>query len=263
MLNYDFRNNNKGRTIVLLHGYGGNSNCFKKQLPILNELFDILLIDMHGHGMSKHLHLVPSEEFTLERIVTDIDCLLNKLSITQAHFMGLSLGSMVANAYAFHYPEKVLSIVHVGAIIKLKPFDRILMRLVYTFRYFLPHMLVFCVAGLVIMPRRKHQKAREIFINEAKKMNSKDFFAWTKIMIDFETIYSTEKLDLNIPTLYISGAYDRVFIKEVKKHCDHCKYSELYLLENAGHICNYDDSEGFNYVMEEFYQYLFKKRLNA
>ena len=37
MLGYDFIDNNKQESIVLLHGYGGNSRCFKKQITTLKK----------------------------------------------------------------------------------------------------------------------------------------------------------------------------------------------------------------------------------
>lgn len=254
MLKYDYIDNKKTDTIVLLHGFGGNANCFKKQINQLTPLFNILTIDMHGHGKSKDIHLLPSKDFNLRKIAFDINALLEKLQIHQVHFMGLSLGTMVATAYAYHYPHKVLSLLNIGAITKLKPSNHLSMELTYKFRGFIPHMLVFYVAGFVVMPLMKHRKARKIFVTEAKKMDHEDFFTWAKLMMSFETSYPSEKLNFNFPTLYISGAYDHVFIEEVKKHCNLCKYSHLHILENAGHICNIDDPECFNEIMLQFYE---------
>lgn len=254
MLNYDYINNDKKETIVLLHGFGGNANCFKRQIDHLNNFFNILLIDMHGHGRSSHMHLIPEEKFTLRKIAFDINTLLENLYINKAHFMGLSLGTIVANVYACHYPSKVQSLINIGAITKLKPIDHKLMKFTYNFRRFIPYMMVYYVAGFIIMPLKRHRKARKIFVTQAKKMNHSDFFTWAKLMMSFENIYPSYKLDFSFPTLYISGAYDHVFIKEVEKHCNLCKNSRLHILKNAGHICNYDDPLAFNMVMVDFYE---------
>ncbi|MEG2017221.1 MAG: alpha/beta hydrolase [Clostridium sp.] len=250
MLNYDYLNNNKLETIVLLHGFGGNANCFKKQIDDLKSHFNILMIDMHVHGKSKNMHLGTSEEFTLRKIAFDINTLLEKLHIPQIHFMSLSLGTMVATVYAYHYPKKVLSLLNIGAIIKLRPIDHFLLRLVYKHKRFIPRMFIYYVAGFVVMPLNKHRKAR--------KMNHEDFFMWTKLMMNFESLYPAEKLNFNFPTLYASGAYDRVFVEEVKKYCDNSKYSYLCILKDAGHICNIGDPECFNKLMLEFYQDIFE-----
>lgn len=262
MLNYEYINNNKIETIVLLHGFGGNGNCFKKQLNQLNSIFNILIIDMHGHGKSNHMHLIPKEEFTLRKIAWDINHLLEKLCIKKAHFMGLSLGTIVSNVFAYHYPDKVLSLLNIGAILKLRPYDHLLMNLIYKFQKFIPYMWVYYVAGYIIMPMKKHRKARQIFVSQAKKMNSSDFFTWAKLMMDFEKLYPSSKLNFKFPTLYISGECDYVFIKAIKKHCNHNKYAYLYLLETAGHICNIDEPEGFNEIMIEFYKSMSKSIAN-
>lgn len=261
MLNYDYTDNKKIETIVLLHGFGGNSNCFKKQIKELTSFFNIVTIDMHGHGKSKNLHLNAVNNFDLRKIAFDINVILEKLHLHKVHIMGLSLGTMVANAYAYHYPYKVLSLLNIAAITKLKPSNHFSLNLAYKLRRFIPHMLVYYTAGLIIMPLRKHQKARKIFIKEAKKMHHDDFFAWTKIMMSFETSYPSEKLDFSFPTLYISGAYDHIFVDNVEKHCTLCENSYLHILKNAGHICNIDDPEYFNKVMSKFYKDLLFKPL--
>lgn len=254
MLNYNYIDNGKYDTIVLLHGFGGNANCFKKQMEHLTAFFNILTIDMHGHGKSKNMHLTPFEDFDLKKISLDINIVLEKLNLSQVHFMGLSLGTMVASAFAYHFPNKVLSLLNIAAITKLKPKNHFSLNLAYKYKRFIPHMFVYYTAGLIIMPLRKHQKARKIFVSEAKKMNHDDFFAWTKLMMSFETSYPSKKLNFEFPTLYISGAFDHIFVDNVKKHCEQCTNSYLFIIEEAGHICNIDDPEYFNKVMVKFYE---------
>lgn len=256
MLNYDYLFNEKTESIVLLHGYGGNSNCFKKQIDLLSKLFNILLVDMHGHGKSRTQHLEPKEEFNFKKVTSDINALLNKLFIPKAHFMGLSLGTMVANAFAYHFPQKVISLLNIGAIIKLKPMNQRIMNGIYKLRKLIPPMLFYYVAGFIIMPRKQHQKARDIFVNEARKMNSEDFFTWSKLITSFQKYYPSTCLDQDIPALYVSGERDRVFLQEVKEYCSHSKHSKLYILENSGHVCNIDDPQTFNTVMNGYYEFL-------
>ena len=43
--------------VVFIHGLGGNRNAFKKQIDDYKEKYNLLLIDLHGHGLSKELSL--------------------------------------------------------------------------------------------------------------------------------------------------------------------------------------------------------------
>lgn len=259
MLKYDLIDNSKSEYIVLLHGYGGNSRCFKKQIDTLNKFFNVVLIDMHGHGKSSNIHLNTTNTTTLKNIVDDIDATLKELKINKAHFMGLSLGTIVTNVYAYYYPKNVLSILNAGAVIKFKPFIKHSLNLIYKLRDKLPHNTFYTLAGHIIMPCKSHKISRDLFVREAKKMNNSDFYAWGRMLIDFQDNYSMEELNTTVDTLYISGKEDYFFIDEVRKYCkDYNRY--LYILEDAGHICNIDNYAKFNTIIENYYLYINRKK---
>ena len=50
------------------------------------------------------------KNFGLDELVSDLEKIREKTNINQAHFVGHSLGGMIAPAYARKYPDKVLSI---------------------------------------------------------------------------------------------------------------------------------------------------------
>lgn len=213
MLSYDLINNFKEDYIIPLHGYGGNSRCFKKQISTLNKFFNILLIDMHGHGKSSNVHLSSKDSMTFKKIIDDINSILEELEIEKAHFMGLSLGTIITNLYAYYYPKKVLSIFNVGAVIKFKPFIHRSLNILYSLRDKLPHKLVYSIAGHIIMPCKSHKISRDLFVREAKKMNNVDFYIWGRLIIDFQDNYPMEKINNNIKTLYVSGKEDYFFYR--------------------------------------------------
>lgn len=252
MLEYDLIDNSKVDYIVLLHGYGGNSKCFKKQINTLNKFFNILLIDMHGHGKSSNIHLNNKQDINLKIIVDDINKLLEKLNIEKAHFMGLSLGTIVTNVYAYYYPKKVLSILNAGAVIRFNPIIKYFLNIIYNLKDKLPKNILYPMAGYIIMPYKSHKLSRDLFVREAKKMNNSDFCTWGRMLIDFQDNFSMDKLNTSINTLYISGEEDYFFINEVKRYCEN-NNKHFYILENAGHICNIDNYNKFNNIVERYY----------
>lgn len=252
MLCYRFIDNKKNNSIVLLHGYGGSSNCFKKQIELLSIYFNIVSIDMHGHGISSNIHLALDENLSLKRIVEDIDEVLSYLHISSAHFLGLSLGTIVANVYAYYYPHKVLSIVNVGAVIKFNFFFKALLSLIFKLKQYLPHQLFYSIAGYSIMPYKSHRQSRHLFIKEAKKMNRIDFCAWGTLLITYQDKYKDIHLPNDLSTLYISGEYDYFFIRDVKKFCSESQI-KLHIIANAGHICNIDNVSEFNNMINDYY----------
>lgn len=251
MLCYDLIDNKKDEYIVLLHAYGGNSKCFKKQLNTLSKFFNVLLIDMHGHGKSSNIHLNITGENVLKTIVRDIYETISSLGIEKAHFMGLSLGTIITNVYTLYYPKTVLSILNVGAVIKFKSIVRHLLKTLYKIRKIIPYYIVHPIAGMIIMPQKSHKISRKLFVRESRKMNKNDFYNWAKILIEFQETYSFENIN-DISTAYISGEDDYFFIKEVKDYCAKSNFN-FYKIKSAGHICNIDNYKEFNNLVEKFY----------
>ena len=95
-----------GPVLFLIHGIGAARNTWSKALPILTEHFTVITYDLRGHGASP----LPEGEFGLDELVADLEALRAHLHIEQAHFAGHSLGGMIGPAYAYKYPERVLSL---------------------------------------------------------------------------------------------------------------------------------------------------------
>ena len=70
------------------------------------SMFTVVTYDLRGHGKSP----VNNKDFNLDDLVLDLERVREKTNIQKAHFMGHSLGGMIAPAYAKKFPERVLSV---------------------------------------------------------------------------------------------------------------------------------------------------------
>ena len=59
--------------ILMLHGIGGNLNIFKKQIDVLSENYNLLLVDLHGHGNSQN-HTLKNMKKTKGEISFKVTC---------------------------------------------------------------------------------------------------------------------------------------------------------------------------------------------
>ena len=57
---------------------------------------------------------------------------------------------------------------------------------------------------------------------------------------------------IEIPTLYIMGDQDYMFLPSVKKAIQFDPSSSLLILKNCGHVVNIEKPEKFNYGMMKF-----------
>jgi len=95
-----------GPAIFLTHGIGAAEDAWRFIVPKLSKNFTVITYDLRGHGKSQ----VINKNFGLEDLVLDLEKVREKTNIDKGHFIGHSLGGMIAPAYAKKYPDKVLSV---------------------------------------------------------------------------------------------------------------------------------------------------------
>ena len=95
-----------GPAIFLTHGIGAAQDAWRFIVPKLSENFTVIAYDLRGHGKSPVTH----KNFSLDELVLDLERIREKTNINKGHFVGHSLGGMIAPAYAKKYPDKVLSV---------------------------------------------------------------------------------------------------------------------------------------------------------
>jgi pimeloyl-ACP methyl ester carboxylesterase len=98
------------------------------------------------------------------------------------------------------------------------------------------------------MPNKNHKLSRLLFINEAKKLYQKEFIKWFKLTAEINPILKWfRQEELNIPTLYIMGEEDYMFLPSVRKVVEkHFKSSQLCVVEQCGHVVNIEQPITFN-----------------
>lgn len=240
--------------IVFIHGAGGSSAVWHKQLRDFQKEFNLLLIDLRGHGKSADLpRAIWNEEYTFEAVTNDIIEVLDHLELPPAHFMGVSLGTILARQLAEMHPDRVKSLVMAGAISRLTIRSRILVLVGNALKKIIPYMWLYRLFAYIVLPRRQHAESRSLFINEAQKLCQKEFIRWFKLTKDINPLlnYFKER-DLGIPTLYIMGDQDVMFLEPVRKLVRVHKSSLLEVLDNCGHVVNVEKPDQFNQLSLAF-----------
>ena len=253
MLNYKKINNKMTEWAVLIHGFGGNHKIFKKQIDEYSLKYNLLLIDLHGHGKSKSKALMKVNNPNFKLIGKDIIKVMDYLNIHRAHFIGISLGTMIISSIADAFPNRIISMVLGGAVIKHRLTSKVLIYLGNLLRGIVPYMILYKLFAFIMMPKTNHKKSREIFVREAEKLGKKEFFTWFDLVDKFEGEYPIKKLKNNkIPKLYIMGKEDHMFLKTIKEYVKVDKNSGLHIISDCGHVCNIDKPLEFNKVSLKF-----------
>ena len=100
-----------GDALLMLHGNGESSDIFAKQFPFFKKHFTVYALDTRGHGRSD----LGVERLTFKQIAEDILALLEKERIQRVHVLGFSDGGNLGLYLAAHYPERIASLIAMGA----------------------------------------------------------------------------------------------------------------------------------------------------
>jgi pimeloyl-ACP methyl ester carboxylesterase len=234
--------------VVFVHGAGGSSSIWFLQIKEFIRHFNVLLVDLRGHGKSKSEATHKEERhYDFEDITRDVIEVLDLLNIRQAHFIGISLGTILIRNLSEIAPDRVSSMVMGGAIIRLNIRAKLLVALGNLFKSVVPYMWLYSFFAWIIMPSERHKKSRLLFVNEAKKVAQKEFMRWFRLTTEMTPLlkYFEEK-DTGIPTLYLMGEEDHMFLPAVRYIITRHTNSWLEVIVNSGHVCNVDQPREFN-----------------
>lgn len=239
--------------LTFIHGAGGNSSIWYPQVRFFKRFYHLLLIDLRGHGKSADHHF--EEDYTFDNVTADIVAVLDQEKVEKSHFVGISLGSILIRKLADSHPERMSKLILAGAILNLNLRSKCLMYLGKATQSLLPFIWIYSFFAYVIMPYKNHREARSLFIREAKKLSQQEFLRWYKLTHDLmpHLKYFRQK-KIKIPTLYIMGNQDYMFLSFVKKNVAQDKSANLLVLSKCGHVVNIERPEEFNQGMLHFLQ---------
>ena len=141
----------------------------------------------------------------------------------------------------------VESMIMGGAILKLNTRSKFLMGFGNVFKSVVPYIFLYKLFAFIIMPKKNHKESRLLFVKEAKKLYQKEFLRWYKLTAQLKPVLSLFRMkDINIPTLYVMGEQDHLFLPSIKKVIKDHRSAQLHVIKNCGHVVNVEQPIEFN-----------------
>ena len=232
--------------VVMVHGAGASLEVWYRQVPDFARHFNILLIDLIGHGGSKNDAF--GEDFDFSEAAKQILEVVDHLNIRKCHFMGMSLGAIIVRFIAEQDPQKVKSMVLAGAVTEIDGVAKWILRFVKVAKKIVPYGFIKRAIGFAINPRGRFSEAENIFLRTVTNLSFDSFLIWIKLADGVNTrLQDLFKTYVDIPSLYIMGEEDFFFLPLVKKSLKYYgEQASLVVVPNAGHVCNVDNKKFFN-----------------
>jgi pimeloyl-ACP methyl ester carboxylesterase len=234
-------------------GAGASAAIWRPQIKVLRKSWNTLVLDLRGHGRSPKS--TAGEVYTFQTSATDILEVLNREGIREAHFVAMSLGSLLVETIATNEPSRVRSMVLAGGIARLDEWAGLLMGFGVLIKHLLPYMCMYRLFAWIIMPGPTHRKTRRLFYKQAKQMRQAEFLRWYGLVNEVEKVIRINaSRESFIPTLYAMGDQDYMFMRHARRRAYERSDTSVAVLRNAGHVCSIERAEDFNRVVVAFIQ---------
>jgi 3-oxoadipate enol-lactonase len=92
-----------GEPVVLAHAIGCDHRMWEELAESIGRRFRVIRVDLRGHGKSP----VPQRPYSLDGLAGDVLRVLDRLDVEKAHWVGLSMGGMVGQAFALRHGDRL------------------------------------------------------------------------------------------------------------------------------------------------------------
>ncbi|HBA26285.1 MAG TPA: hypothetical protein DCY98_02640 [Nitrospinae bacterium] len=259
--NLHYRITGKGKPIIFVHGWAMNSHVWKYQMDEVSKYFQVIAVDLRGHGKSECGMRNAEYEFNI--FIQDLKELINFLGIKKFTLAGWSMASFIIARYYFKYPEDIDKLIFISGTPKFlsendyphgHPMTMVNRLEQNLKRDYENHIREFCgklfISGEII-DDSKLSEIESLMFNE-------DFPPSSDVVL--QTLNSLLKNDIRdnlndikVPTLIIHGSIDKICPLGAGKYmAKEIPDSKLIILEGVGHAPFLTQPERVNKEIKEF-----------
>jgi len=228
------------KTLVFIHGSGGNHTDWIQQFTPLQNKFNIAVMDLPGHGQSDG----PGEQ-DVSKYVAWVKRLLEGFGIEKPVLIGHSLGAAICLSFAIRYRDVAAAVVPVGGGVRMPVNPIILEGLKKD-----PAVTIGLIVKLSITKENRERLSGFITENLSRAAPGilyGDFFACSKLDI------AKAVEGIRIPSLILCGADDKMTPPAQSEHLrDHILGAGLALIPGAGHFVMLENPEAFIAALADF-----------
>ncbi|MDQ6661330.1 MAG: alpha/beta fold hydrolase, partial [Chloroflexota bacterium] len=217
------------RTLVCIHGYGGDAHQWLYQLRFFGQTMRVIAPDMRGHGLSDDISSLP---YSITGLIDDLEYVLNALDVQQPFVLvAHSFGGAIATEYTLRHPESVSQLVLIGVPIRFN-LSPLLRRALL-----IPDPIFSRVAKIIHVALFASQRT-------LKRMHDRIMSIWQGSELMHQ---------LRVPTLVVMGQRDRVFRREDYSEVPRCiPNAQQVVIPVSSHLVQLERSDAVNRAIRRF-----------
>ena len=238
-----------GSPLLLIHGLGSSSRDWEKQVPVFAKRYQVITLDLRGHGQSSK----PPGPYSIRIFTEDVVALIYQLNISPVHVVGISMGGMVAFEMATHFPKMIRSLTVVNSYPEMRV-EILREHLQVWRRFLLLELLGMRGTGTMLskhlFPKKEQKELRELFVSRWAE-NDKDAYRESlRAIINWDVERYLDKI--TCPVLVVASDQDYMPLEEKHAYTAKLPDAKLVVIEDARHAVTAERPEQFNAILEEF-----------
>ncbi len=222
-INLYYQISGSGEPLILLHGNGEDSFIFEKQIEYFSKKYQVIAIDTRAHGQTER----GAKPFTFDTFADDVIGLMDSLQIEKAHILGFSDGGNTALHIALKYPQRIKSLILVGANLFLSGM-KFTIRTIISLNY-----LWLCVSSLFNQEIKQKKEIWSLMVFQPQ--------------LSFRQISAIQN-----PTLILVGEHDMIKESHSRKMAAAMPNAQLQILSDANHFLLFEQTERANGLIDNF-----------
>ena len=248
---YEVGGPEEATAVVFTHGFALDRETWREQVSTLSESYRVLSWDLPGCGNAAEV----SDPVRFEVAARELLDVLDEEGVDKAVLVGQSMGSLLNQYVAYHHPERVRALVHVGGFplhegfsertIKLMRWHPIVLKAI-------PEQLLYDVFGRLVA---RTPDARQYVSEVSARTGKENMVSLERGFIEDIEEGIPELTD--VPQLVVVGEHEYFPLRKKAKEWDERLPDSGYAtVPEAGHIANHDSPTAFNEVLSSFLETL-------
>ncbi len=244
----------QGEPLVFIAGFSADHLSWGFVLDHFTDKYQVILLDNRGTGQTD----VPAGPYTIEQMADDVAALCEKLSLSQAHFVGNSMGGYIVQMLAYRHAALVKSIVicnsamiakncfslylraHLGFLKAGAPRELLSLSVfswLFSYAFISQEGQLDALIQLSLV--NPYPFTITGFEGQQNALNTFDSRAWAN--------------EIKVPTLVTGSDQDLIFRAEQSEAIAHqIKHAQYHCFEECGHLPHIEYPEKFVEIVKKF-----------
>lgn len=238
--------------IILVHPVGLDLTYWAAQIEALHEWHDVVAYDLPGNGSSHGI----AQDWSLDRAANVLAQVATATGHERVSVVGISIGGMIAQAFALAYPQALQSLVLIGTACTFSSEERHFAR---------NRATTARNEGLaaIIKPTLERwfttdtrTQRPDIIDRVTKSLRADDPLIYAAMWEMIAGLHLAPRLgEINCPTLIMTGDNDPICPPQVAEALhDGISSSELVIVPNAAHMCILEQPAFINDCLKAFFK---------